>query len=84
MLARDREIRDKIRKLPDKPGTNPRGSGETDKPAEWSVSDQVIRGKPGAACQRCRGTETSAEDLVGPPERMVSERRSTAVVLGSR
>ena len=36
--------------------------------------DQVIRGKPSAACQRCRGTETSAEDLVGPPERMVSER----------
>ncbi len=42
----------------------------------------MIRGKPGAASQRCRGTETSAEDLVGPPERMVSERRSTAVVRG--
>ena len=27
-----------------------------------------------------RGTETSAEDLVGPPGRMVSERRSTAEV----
>ena len=43
---------------------------------------RVIRGKPGAASKRCRGTETSAEDLVGPPERMVSERRSTAVVQG--
>ena len=30
----------------------------------------------------CRGTEESAEDLVGPPERMESERQSTAVVLG--
>ena len=46
------------------------------------IADQVIRGKPGAASERCRGTETSAEDLVGPPERMVSERRSTAVVRG--
>ena len=33
--------------------------------------DQVIRGKPGAASQRCRGTETSAEDLVGPPKNLV-------------
>ena len=35
-----------------------------------------------SSCVRGRGTETSAEDLVGPPERMVSERRSTAVVRG--
>ena len=41
-------------------------------------SDQVIRGNPAN-----RGTETSAEVLVGPPGRMVSnERRSTAVVRG--
>ena len=45
--------------------------------------DQLLR-EPGAARERCRGTEKSAEDLVGPPERMESERRSTAVVLGSR
>ena len=28
------------------------------------------QGRPGAAWKRCRGTEKSAEDLVGPPERM--------------
>ena len=43
--------------------------------------DQVIRENPfGRRTQRRRGTETSAEDLVGPPGRMVSERRATAVV----
>ena len=36
--------------------------------------DQVIRENPA-------GTETSAEVLVGPPWRMESNRRSTAVVL---
>ena len=45
-----------------------------------SLGDQ---GRPGAAWKRCRGTEKSAEDLVGPPERMESERRSTAAVLGT-
>ena len=35
-----------------------------------------------SSCVRGRGTEKSAEDLVGPPEWMESERRSTAVVRG--
>ena len=47
-----------------------------------AVSDQVIREDPSAAWKRCRGTEKSAEDLVGPPEWMELERRSTAVVRG--
>jgi len=34
--------------------------------------DQLLR-EPGAARERCRGTEKSAEDLVGPPERMESD-----------
>ena len=44
--------------------------------------DQVIREDPSAAWKRCRGTEKSAEDLVGPPEWMELERRSTAVNYG--
>ena len=41
---------------------------------QWDCSgDQGDQGKPGAAWKRCRGTEKSAEDLVGPPERMESE-----------
>ena len=48
------------------------------------VSDQVIREDPSAARKRCRGTEKSAEELVGPPEWMESEPRSTAVVLVSK
>jgi hypothetical protein len=46
--------------------------------------DQVIREDPAvrSSCVRGRGTETSAEVLVGPPWRMESERLKTAVVLG--
>ena len=43
--------------------------------AQPCVGDQVIREDPSAAGKRCRGTEKSAEDLVGPPEWMESERR---------
>ena len=48
------------------------GAPSTEK---FGKGDQVIREDP------CRGTEKSAEDLVGPPERMLSEPRSTAVVI---
>ena len=37
--------------------------------------DQVISEDPAQHGSGCRGTEKSAEDLVGPPERMESERR---------
>ena len=59
---------------------HPRGESRTRRIGRRDRSGRVIRvirGKPGAVSPRCRGTETSAEDLVGPPERMVSERRST-------
>ena len=42
-----------------------------------SLSDKVIRENPAS-----RGTEASAEVLVGPPMTDGVERRSTAVVLG--
>ena len=45
---------------------------------------QGDQGKTRSAPEHRRGTEKSAEDLVGPPEWMESERRSTAAVLGSR
>ena len=49
--------------------------------AQLASSDQVIRENPAS-----RGTETSAEVLVGPPSWVPGDgvkRRSTAVVLGN-
>ena len=47
-----------------------------------ATANEVIRGKTRSMPLHRRGTEKSAEDLVGPPEWMESERRSTAVVRG--
>ena len=46
------------------------------------LRDQGDQGKTRSMPEHRRGTEKSAEDLVGPPEWMESERRSTAVVRG--
>ena len=57
------------------PGQDAPASDLTDPSANvYGCSDQGDQGRPGAAWKRCRGTEKSAEDLVGPPERMESEQ----------